>query len=77
MLDILKNITTGKGKNGDLEELEKLAEWTKKGSLCGLGKTAPNPVSEYIEIFQGRIRSAYQRRLSDREMYEYDHLFCE
>lgn len=52
MLDILDNITTGKGKKGDIEELEKLAEWTNKGSLCGLGKTAPNPVKSTLMYFR-------------------------
>jgi NADH:ubiquinone oxidoreductase subunit F (NADH-binding)/NADH:ubiquinone oxidoreductase subunit E len=52
MLDILENITSGKGKKGDIEELEKLAEWTNKGSLCGLGKTAPNPVVSTLKYFR-------------------------
>ncbi len=52
MLDILENITQGKAKKGDLEELEKLAEWTHKGSLCGLGKTAPNPVLSTLRYFR-------------------------
>ena len=52
MLDILENITSGKGKPGDLEELEKLAHWTKKGSLCGLGKTAPNPILSTLKYFR-------------------------
>ncbi|MCK3682966.1 NAD(P)H-dependent oxidoreductase subunit E [Maribellus sp. YY47] len=52
MLDILENITKGKGKQGDIEELEKLAEWTKKGSLCGLGRTAPNPVLSTLKYFR-------------------------
>ncbi|MEE4284981.1 MAG: NAD(P)H-dependent oxidoreductase subunit E [Mariniphaga sp.] len=52
MLDILENITSGKGKQGDIEELEKLAEWTNKGSLCGLGKTAPNPVISTLKYFR-------------------------
>jgi NADH:ubiquinone oxidoreductase subunit F (NADH-binding)/Pyruvate/2-oxoacid:ferredoxin oxidoreductase delta subunit len=52
MLDILENITSGKGKQGDIEELEKLAEWTNKGSLCGLGKTAPNPVISTLMYFR-------------------------
>jgi NADH-quinone oxidoreductase subunit F len=52
MLDILNNITSGKGKKGDIEELEHLAEWTKKGSLCGLGKTAPNPVLSTLKYFR-------------------------
>lgn len=52
MLDILDNITSGKGKKGDIEELEHLAGWTKKGSLCGLGKTAPNPVLSTLKYFR-------------------------
>ena len=52
MLDILENITNGKGKPGDLEELERLAYWTKKGSLCGLGKTAPNPILSTLKYFR-------------------------
>jgi NADH-quinone oxidoreductase subunit F len=52
MLEILENITSGKGRHGDIEELKKLAEWTKKGSLCGLGKTAPNPVLSTLKYFR-------------------------
>ncbi len=52
MLDILDNITCGKGKPEDIVELEKLAEWTKKGSLCGLGKTAPNPIVSTLKYFR-------------------------
>lgn len=52
MLDILEKITEGKGKAQDLNELEKLAEWTGKGSLCGLGKTAPNPVLSTLKYFK-------------------------
>nr|WP_319571325.1 NAD(P)H-dependent oxidoreductase subunit E [uncultured Draconibacterium sp.] len=52
MLDILNCIVRGRGKKGDIEELEHLAEWTKKGSLCGLGKTAPNPVLSTLKHFR-------------------------
>lgn len=52
MLDILERITEGKGKLEDIAELEKLAEWTGKGSLCGLGKTAPNPVLSTLKYFR-------------------------
>ncbi len=52
MLDILNNITAGKGTSKDLDELEKLAKWTKKGSLCGLGQTAPNPVLSTLTYFR-------------------------
>jgi len=52
MLEILVKITSGLGKTKDLEELESLAGWTKKGSLCGLGKTAPNPVLSTLRFFR-------------------------
>ncbi len=52
MLDILENLCSGKARQGDLEELEKLAGWTRKGSLCGLGKTAPNPVLSTLKYFR-------------------------
>jgi NADH-quinone oxidoreductase subunit F len=60
MLDMLDNLTQGKGKPGDLEELEKLADWTKKGSLCGLGRSAPNPVLSTLKYF----RSEYEAHLN-------------
>ncbi|KAF0131857.1 MAG: hypothetical protein FD155_381 [Bacteroidetes bacterium] len=52
MLDIMNNICEGQATENDLDELEKLAEWTKKGSLCGLGKTAPNPVLSTLRYFR-------------------------
>ena len=39
MLDILNRLCEGKAKKADLEELEKLCVWVKKGSLCGLGRS--------------------------------------
>jgi NADH-quinone oxidoreductase subunit F len=60
MLDILNNLTEGKARPGDLDELEKLATWTKKGSLCGLGKTAPNPVFSTLKYF----RDEYEAHLN-------------
>jgi len=51
MLDIMERITQGKGKTEDLAELEKIAEWTEKGSLCNLGKTAPNPILTTLRYF--------------------------
>lgn len=52
MLEILEKIKTGKGKLSDLDLLEKLAINTKKGSICGLGKTAPNPVLSTLKYFR-------------------------
>lgn len=52
MLDILNKICSGKGKIEDLESLEKLAISINKGSMCGLGKTAPNPVLSTLKYFR-------------------------
>ncbi len=52
MLDILIRLCEGQGKNGDLEELEQLALMVSKGSICGLGKTAPNPVLSTLKYFR-------------------------
>jgi len=51
MLDILEDITNGRGRPGDIELLQELAESVKDGSLCGLGQTAPNPVLTSIRYF--------------------------
>jgi NADH-quinone oxidoreductase subunit F len=59
MLELLEKIRTGKGKEEDLVQLEKLAHSTQKGSLCGLGKTAPNPVLSTLHYF----RNEYEEHL--------------
>lgn len=52
MLDILDKISSGKGKMSDLDQLEKLSYQTVKGSICGLGTTAPNPVLSTLKYFR-------------------------
>jgi len=52
LLNILDRITQGEGREGDLALLEKLSEEIKWGSLCGLGKTAPNPVITSLRYFR-------------------------
>jgi NADH-quinone oxidoreductase subunit F len=52
MLEILTDITQGHGQAADLERLWELAEDVKDGSLCGLGKTAPNPVLSTLRFFR-------------------------
>ncbi|MCG3218311.1 MAG: NADH-quinone oxidoreductase subunit NuoF [Candidatus Heimdallarchaeota archaeon] len=52
MLEILNNICDGKGKVGDIEELERLGTTIKNSSLCALGGTAPNPVLTTIRYFR-------------------------
>jgi NADH-quinone oxidoreductase subunit F len=57
MLEILTNITQGKGKEGDIELLEQMASVIKDASLCGLGQTAPNPILSTIRYFRNEYES--------------------
>ncbi len=52
LLEILNNITAGKGTLEDLDELESISEYIKSSSLCGLGQTAPNPVLSTLKTFR-------------------------
>jgi len=52
MFSILDDITQGKGRDGDIELLLELSESIKSASICGLGKTAPNPVLTTIRYFR-------------------------
>ncbi|MHB9028430.1 MAG: NADH-ubiquinone oxidoreductase-F iron-sulfur binding region domain-containing protein, partial [Candidatus Latescibacterota bacterium] len=51
MMLILEDITRGKGTPEDIDLLVEMADAVKKGSLCGLGQTAPNPVLTTIRYF--------------------------
>jgi NAD-dependent dihydropyrimidine dehydrogenase PreA subunit len=51
-LDILTDITEGRGKEGDVELLEELGGVIKETALCALGGTAPNPVLSTIRYFR-------------------------
>jgi NADH-quinone oxidoreductase subunit F len=62
MLNILDRLCSGKARPGELDELEKLAHQVKLGSLCGLGKTAPNPVLSTLKYF----RDEYEAHLEGR-----------
>jgi NADH:ubiquinone oxidoreductase subunit F (NADH-binding)/NAD-dependent dihydropyrimidine dehydrogenase PreA subunit len=52
MNDILHDICAGKGREGDVELLEAMANGIKDGSLCALGGSAPNPVLSTIKYFR-------------------------
>jgi len=52
MLDILDKICSGKASLEDIDKLEELALNVKKSSLCGLGRTAPNPVLTTLKYFR-------------------------
>lgn len=52
MVEIISRITEGKGSKNDLKKLEELAEVVAIASLCGLGKTAPNPLLTTLRYFR-------------------------
>jgi NADH-quinone oxidoreductase subunit F len=52
MLEILTGLTTGRGREGDIERLMETGEVMREGALCGLGKSAPNPVLSTIKYFR-------------------------
>jgi len=63
MLEILERITRGRGEEEDLERLYQLSMLLKNGSLCGLGRSAPNPVLSTLRHFKdeylAHIREGY------------------
>jgi NADH:ubiquinone oxidoreductase subunit F (NADH-binding)/NADH:ubiquinone oxidoreductase subunit E len=64
MLEILTRLCEGKGRAGDIEKLEQLAKTVQSQSLCGLGKTAPNPVLTTIRYFREEFEAHIQGRCS-------------
>jgi len=63
MLEILTRITAGKGTDDDLVLLERLASAIKDTALCGLGKTAPNPVLTTLRYF----RAEYETHIRNKK----------
>jgi NADH:ubiquinone oxidoreductase subunit F (NADH-binding)/(2Fe-2S) ferredoxin/NAD-dependent dihydropyrimidine dehydrogenase PreA subunit len=63
MLDILTRITEGRGTPEDLTLLEEMAKAVKDSALCGLGKTAPNPVLTTLRYF----RDEYETHIRDKK----------
>jgi NADH:ubiquinone oxidoreductase subunit F (NADH-binding)/(2Fe-2S) ferredoxin len=63
LLEILTRITEGKGKKGDIELLQDLAEDVRDSSLCGLGMSAPNPVISTIKYF----RHEYEAHINQKK----------
>jgi len=76
MLEILEDLCEGRGKPGDIETLEELAESIKAGSLCGLGQTAPNPVLTTIRYFRHEYEAHVNEKrcpaLKCKAMLEYE-----
>ena len=63
MLEILERIVAGEGRDGDIELLLELAETISATALCGLGKSAPNPVVSTIKNFRHEYEAhIYEKR---------------
>lgn len=79
LLEILDRLCEGRGRPGDLELLEELADRVCRTSLCGLGQTAPNPILTGLRYFReefeahlfekrcpaGRCSSLIQYKITD------------
>lgn len=63
LLEILEEITKGRGRPDDIDLLLEIGSAVKKGSLCGLGQTAPNPVLSTIRYF----RDEYEEHINGRK----------
>jgi NADH:ubiquinone oxidoreductase subunit F (NADH-binding)/(2Fe-2S) ferredoxin len=63
MREIITDISEGKGRDGDIELLEKMALLIKDGALCNLGKTAPNPVLATLRYF----KEEYQKHIKNKK----------
>jgi NADH:ubiquinone oxidoreductase subunit F (NADH-binding)/(2Fe-2S) ferredoxin/Pyruvate/2-oxoacid:ferredoxin oxidoreductase delta subunit len=62
MREILNDIVSGQGKEGDIELLEGLSRVMAKAALCALGQTAPNPVLTTIHYF----RDEYEAHVNEK-----------
>ncbi|MBE6369834.1 MAG: NADH-quinone oxidoreductase subunit F [Lentisphaerae bacterium] len=62
MFETLERITKGEGKPEDIDFLETLGNQVRKGSLCGLGQTAPNPVLATLRYFKNEYLDHVEKR---------------
>ncbi len=63
MWEIARDITEGRGKQGDIELLEALAQAVKDASMCGLGQTAANPILSTLRYF----RDEYEAHIKEKK----------
>lgn len=63
MLEMITDITEGRGTPGQLDLLAELGETISETALCGLGKTAPNPVLSTLRYF----RSEYEAHINENK----------
>jgi len=76
LLQLLTDITEGRGKPEDIEKLKKLSRTVQEGSLCGLGQTSPNPVLTTIRYFEEEYRAHIEEQRCPagvcRELIEFE-----
>ena len=68
MLEVLTRISEGTGKEEDVELLSTLASTVQNVSLCGLGKTAPNPVLSTLRYFRDEYEAHINEELCPAKM---------
>ena len=76
MLNIVTRLSEGKATPAEIEELEKLCKSVKNGSLCGLGKTAPNPVLTGLRYFREEYEDAYKGNMPGKKMQGPYKIYC-
>jgi len=62
LLKMLERMTKGKGNPEDLPLLKSLSQEIQMGSLCGLGKTAPNPVLTSLQYFEDEYKAHVEEK---------------
>jgi NADH-quinone oxidoreductase subunit F len=62
MLEIVTDIAEGRGRPEQIDLLEELADTVAHTSLCGLGKTAPNPVLSTLRYFRDEFLAHIQEQ---------------
>ncbi len=63
MYELLEKITSGRGTPQDVELLEEVSLYVRDNSICGLGKSAPNPTLSTLKYF----RDEYMAHVNERK----------
>ena len=62
LLEVLTRITNGDGTMDDLDEIERISDFMKEGSLCALGQLTPGPVMASLRFF----REEYEAHIKEK-----------
>ena len=62
---LLEKFADGEGSPEDLEKIEEIGRTMISASLCGLGKTAPNPVLSSIKYFRHEYEAAFKKEVAE------------